>query len=116
MEPKQNQIQLARKIYVSSSCELVVLESSNSQVLFNCVDTNRHHLGKWFPWVEFTKSPSDSRSFIETEEHAHSLAQRATYGIFNEGNLIGMIAFHEINWDSNQAAIGYWVGCIPILQ
>jgi diaminopimelate decarboxylase len=109
MEPEQNQIQLARKIYVSESCELIVLESSNSQVLFNCVDTNRHHLGKWLPWVEFTKCPSNSRNFIEAEQHAHLLAQRASYGIFNEGSLIGMIAFHKINWDCEQASIGYWV-------
>jgi ribosomal-protein-serine acetyltransferase len=109
MEPQQNQIQLAREIQVSKSCKLMVLKATDSQVLFNCVDNNRHHLETWLPWVEFTEYSSDSSDFIEIEEHAYLLAERVSYGIFIEDTLIGMIAFHEIDWDNKQAAIGYWI-------
>jgi diaminopimelate decarboxylase len=109
MEPERNQIQLAKEIHVDKVCKLMVLKATDSQILFDCVDSNRHHLKTWLPWVEFTEHSSDSRGFIEIEEHAYLLAKRVSYGIFLENALIGMIAFHEIDWDNEQAAIGYWI-------
>jgi diaminopimelate decarboxylase len=109
MEPDKCQFQFTEHIYIDDKYTLRTLKVDDSQALFDSVNKNRHHLGKWLPWVDFTKHPDDSKSFILSEEKARLLGQRISYAICYNTLPIGMIAFHEIDWANEQATVGYWI-------
>ena len=89
---------------------LELLEARHAVELYALVDANREHLGRWFPWVEATRGPEDSRAFIE-----RGLARFARGGGFEpagirEGDrLVGTMGLHFVRWPSGTTEIGYWL-------
>ena len=61
---------------VTDEIELRLVEEQHAQEIFNLTDANRQHLRKWLPWVDQTRSVTDtsafvascSRQFSETED------------------------------------------------
>ena len=54
-------------IKVNKEVELKQLDQSDTEDIFHTIDTQREYLGKWLPFVEFTKEVSDTeRSTFKT--------------------------------------------------
>ena len=53
------------RIEVDAEVTLRSVAPTDAEALFAVVDANRSYLATWLPWVEHTRSPDDTREFIE---------------------------------------------------
>jgi ribosomal-protein-serine acetyltransferase len=82
------------------------LDPGDAEALFALVEANRDRLRPWMPWVDSTRSPDDTRGFIE---HARASATDAeANGIWVDGALAGSIGL-TIDTLANSGEIGYWI-------
>lgn len=91
---------------LGDGAELRSLESGDADVVFDAVDANRERLRRWFPWVDLTLSPADTREFIE-----HSRASETdveAVGIWVDGVFAGNMGM-RVDPLNNSAEIGYWL-------
>lgn len=98
-----------RAIPVDAEVQLRVLEGRHARALFDLVDRNRDHLGRWMPWVETTRTARDTRAFIDRGREQLRRNDGFQAGIWYRGQLVGAIGFHYWNWDSRRTEIGYWL-------
>lgn len=50
---------------VDSEINLIMLQESLAENLFQLVDSDREYLDKWFPWTKHTKTIEDTKIFIK---------------------------------------------------
>lgn len=86
-----------------------MLEPQHAEAMYDAVNRNREHLSKWFPWVEDTVDAGQMRSFILVEAERYLNNDGFSLGIFHNGDYIGNISFHEIDWSARLTSIGYWI-------
>lgn len=94
---------------VEPGLELRQIVPSDADALFGVADRNRGYLREWLPWVDKTHSAYDVREFIAriTEQYESNLGPNA--GIWLDGNLVGSVGAHPIDWNNRHCSIGYWL-------
>lgn len=89
-----------------------VLKQSNAAhaaALFQAIDDNREHLGKYLPWISNMKNTNTVKQYLE---HCKLLCEKeaeVSFEIFNNNQIVGRISLHHIDKYNNNAAIGYWL-------
>jgi RimJ/RimL family protein N-acetyltransferase len=86
-------------------------EEAIAATMFSYVDKDRDRLGKFMPWVPFTKTVEDEINYIK---HTHKCWDEGTlfdYGIFrkSDGLYMGNIGLHTIKWEFDRCEVGYWI-------
>jgi ribosomal-protein-serine acetyltransferase len=96
--------------HLNERVELRLLEPKFSEELYSLTDKDRSYLREWLPWVDGTNSSESTRNFINftLKEFANNNGFNA--GIFFEGNIVGCIGLHGIDWNNKKTSIGYWLG------
>ena len=84
----------------------------DAQSIFEAVDNNREHLGKWLPWVATTLAIEQPKKFIEESIKSFQTGTKFEYGIFlrpksSQELLIGAVGI--VNRRECGAEIGYWL-------
>lgn len=97
-------------IKLNHDTELKLLEKEDAHELFSLTDKNRQYLRRWLPWLDDTNSVEDSLNFIQSGKEKFEGNKAFEAGIWYKGKLAGVIGLHEINWEEETTAIGYWVG------
>jgi len=97
-------------ISISATISLRVLRPQEAGTLYHLVDRNREHLREWLPWVDATRSPADSRQFLEMSHGAFQKGTGINYGIRVKGSLAGLIGFHGFDRLHRVTSLGYWLG------
>jgi ribosomal-protein-serine acetyltransferase len=77
----------------------------DAEELFALVEANRDRLEAWMPWAERTRSPADTRDFIERSLASDHLEAN---GIWVEGRTVGTIGL-TIDHLVNAGELGYWI-------
>jgi ribosomal-protein-serine acetyltransferase len=77
--------------------------------LFNLIQLNKIHLEKWFEWAHHVNSPQDVEIFIEESSKRYVKNRSFDAGVWIDDTLIGVVGFHEINWNHKEVEIGYWI-------
>lgn len=95
---------------VNDHTELRLLELRHAEELFKLTDQSRDYLREWLPWVDFTTSIADSRTFIEGTLDQFRNNNGFQAGIWYKGKLAGVIGLHHVNWSNKSTSIGYWLG------
>lgn len=95
---------------VNDEIALGLLEERHAQALFELTDRNREFIREWLPWVDFTKSPEDSKDFIKRSLKQFSENDGFQAGIFYKGELAGCVGYHYFHWAARRTEIGYWLG------
>lgn len=98
------------KYQITEDMDLRILELRHAEIVYQLVDENRNYLGKWLPWVDFTRSVEDSKDFIKLELNRFSNNKGFSSGIFYKNQFVGCISIHDINWNHKKTSIGYWIG------
>jgi ribosomal-protein-serine acetyltransferase len=82
---------------------------SDTDELFNLIDSNRKYLSTYLAWVKNVNHPVDTEWFINkcTEEGREGFP---TFGIFIDEKLAGVISYHVINKANKRTSLGYWIG------
>lgn len=97
------------KYKIDSEVELKMLGFQDTETLFRLTDMNRQYLREWMPWIDGTKTPEDSRLFIEGTRKRWAKGEGITTGIMYRGELCGVIDLHGLSWMNRKTSIGYWL-------
>ena len=94
--------------------ERIVLRKNRvdmAEVMFRQIDEDRERLGKFLPWVQWTRGVHDERDYIEMTLKQWEEFKMFDYGLFlqNENTYLGNIGVHSIQWEHNCAELGYWI-------
>ena len=76
-----------QSIIVSNEILLERIKSSDAETIFMAIDQNRSHLGKWLPFVDYTKEVKDSETFIQTVITNREETLNEVYTIWYKGDL-----------------------------
>jgi ribosomal-protein-serine acetyltransferase len=98
-----------KNIKIDQDIELRLLELSDSEQLFSLVDKNRKYLREWLPWLDYSNNVDDSKKFIQGAIDKFNGNKAIEAGIWYQEKLAGVIGLHEIDWDKDETAIGYWL-------
>lgn len=98
---------------------LRLLEPSDAEEVYALTDANRAHLRAWLPWVDATRSPEDTRTFIRGALQQFSRGDGLHAGVVVRGGaggtdhpwiVAGTIGFHAHDLANRRTSIGYWLG------
>ena len=88
---------------------LRLLEEGHAEEVFAVVDRERAYLREWLPWVDSTAGVDDTRSFIKSALGQFAANEGFSAGIWQKGQIIGVIGTHKIDWLNHRVEIGYWI-------
>jgi ribosomal-protein-serine acetyltransferase len=88
---------------------LRLLKEENAEELYLRNDQNRDHLRQWMPWLDETKSASDTLNFIRRSLESATAGTQYHYALLLGSELVGVVAFNAIEKLNHCATIGYWL-------
>lgn len=94
---------------VDTQINIELLQQKDKLDLFNLIDNNRNHLREWLVWVDKRKSPQDFETIIPAWISNYANNNGFDAGIRFNGELVGMIALHYIDWKNKETSIGYFI-------
>ncbi len=97
------------KITINSSTVLKEIELSDAENIFNTINSQRDYLGKWLPFVEFTKTVEDSETFINSVLNAPEESKVTNYVILHKNEFAGLAGFVRPDKGNRKIEIGYWL-------
>jgi ribosomal-protein-serine acetyltransferase len=83
------------------------LEAGDAEELYALVKATPD-LEQWMPWAAEQDLTATER-FIDEAERQHSGENGFQAAIEPEGEIIGVVGFHAIDWVNRQTSIGYWL-------
>jgi ribosomal-protein-serine acetyltransferase len=92
-----------------TSLKLRLVREEDAEELFLRNDQNREHLRQWMPWLDETKSPSDTLNFIRRSLEGATAGTQYSYALFLGDELVGAVAFNNIEKLNRCATMGYWL-------
>lgn len=98
-----------QSIVVSNEILLERLQINDAETIYYAIDQNRSHLGAWLPFVDATKTVSDSESFIRNVISCREETRNEVYTIWFKGDFAGLIGFHNTDRVNEKTEIGYWL-------
>lgn len=90
--------------------ELKPLGLQHARPLFLLTDSSRDTLRQWLPWVDSITEVEHTVNFVKNAIKQGAENGAITAGIWVDGEIAGVISFHEINWHNRSVGIGYWLG------
>ncbi len=93
-------------MHLSEHSLLRPLQQDDAPVIFNAIDTQREHLGRWLPFVATTLRLEQTQLVV-----ASMLADPANpiYTLRVDGVLAGLIGFKSADNATHTIEIGYWL-------
>ncbi|MCD0458117.1 GNAT family N-acetyltransferase [Roseiconus lacunae] len=77
--------------------------------LFELTDRNRDFLRPWLGWIDATRGPDDSRTFLSIQLDRFGKGQALTTMIYFDGVLVGVAGYHSIDQANRVGCLGYWL-------
>ena len=96
-------------ITVDTEIELRQIEKSDSKDIFATIDNQRDYLGKWLPFVAFTKEISDTDKFVDSVVNAPEDKFEYLFTIRKGNEFVGLIGFKDTDTTNKKTEIGYWI-------
>ncbi|WP_096188151.1 GNAT family N-acetyltransferase [Evansella halocellulosilytica] len=95
---------------INEELKLEILQEKHAEELFQLTDSSREYLGEWLPWVAFTTTPEDTKSFIRTTLKSFGEQKSLACAIIYKGEVSGIVSYHTIDRMNEKTSIGYWLG------
>ena len=96
-------------IKIDSTLELRQLELSDSADIFRTIDSQRTYLGKWLPFVAYTKELKDTENFVHSVVNASKDKFEYVFTIRKRNEFVGVIGFQDTDKLNKKTEIGYWI-------
>jgi len=96
-------------IKIDEELELRQLEKGDTKDIFRTIDSQREYLGKWLPFVEFTREEADSAAFVESVISAPAEKSEYIFTIRKCKEFAGLIGFKDSDRLNKKTEIGYWL-------
>ncbi len=97
------------KIRVSKEITLREIDLLDSEDVFNTVTGQREYLGKWLPFVEFTKEIGDTQEFIKSVTSTPEDLKEFVFVILYKNVFAGLAGFKSTDRLNKKTEIGYWL-------
>ena len=97
-------------LHIDEELSLGLFENRHARELAELIDSSRHHLREWLPWVDYSKTTEDSAQFIQRALEQFARNDGFQLAIRYKGEIAGTIGLHGINWLNRSTSIGYWLG------
>jgi ribosomal-protein-serine acetyltransferase len=94
---------------VDDEIKLRLLEPRHAAALFAIVDSNRHHLRHWLPWLDANVAVSDTLHFIQRPRSQFAEDSGFVAGIWHCDELVGVVGHNRIDWENRISWPGYWL-------
>ncbi|WP_437824095.1 GNAT family N-acetyltransferase [Tenacibaculum mesophilum] len=98
-----------RILKVGSGIELKELELHDAADIFRIINKERTYLGKWLPFVAYTKELKDTESFVNSVVNVPEEKLEYTFTIRKQDEFIGMIGLKDTDILNKKTEIGYWL-------
>ena len=99
----------SKEFEIDGATKLRELTTDDAPRLFSVIDTNRAYLREWLPWLDSQQGPTDSLEFIRRSKEENQQGIALTLAIEHLGKIVGVIGFHEYDYEKGQASMGYWI-------
>ena len=96
-------------IKVRENIFLKELEIEDAEHIFKAIDSQREYLGKWLPFVEFTKSVKDSLDYVSSVVTMPEECKERQFAVFCGGDFAGLAGFKGTDRLNRKSEIGYWL-------
>lgn len=96
-------------IRIDDDTQLRLHEKRYAQAYFDLIDQNRTYLREWMPWLDHETSVENTREYIKSALRQFADNGSLQTGIWYQGNIVGSIGYHPINWNTRKVEIGYWL-------
>ncbi len=80
---------------------------SDAGEIFSVIDAERGYLGRWLPFVQFTRTAADSQRYVDSVLDA--AYREAVFTLRERELLIGLIGFKDTDPFARTTEIGYWL-------
>jgi ribosomal-protein-serine acetyltransferase len=77
--------------------------------IYKLVESCRHYLRQWLPWVDATGGASDTLIFINENQNKSLFDGREAYSLIFNNQIVGIIDLHNGDRFNKKAEIGYWL-------
>jgi ribosomal-protein-serine acetyltransferase len=91
---------------VDDYSELCLLEERHAELLFALIEQNRER----HPEIPQLYSLEDARKHIKRDLALFACNKGLGIGIWHQGDLVGAVRYHEIDWLNKSTELGYWLG------
>lgn len=96
-----------RRVELASGLLLQELRREDAQEIFDAIDSGRSYLGRWLPFVQFTRTVADSQRYVDSVLDA--VYREAVFTLRDRGEFIGLIGFKSTDPYARTTEIGYWL-------
>ncbi len=96
-------------IEIDKEIKLTQLEQSDAKDIFETIDSQREYLGRWLPFVAFTREISDSEQFVDSVVNAPGERFEYLFAIRKKDQFMGLIGFKDTDRVNRKTEIGYWL-------
>lgn len=98
-------------IIISENIKLKPLAETDAQDIFQTIDNEREYLGKWLPFVAFTKTVDDTLDFIRTNKNTPDENREIIFCIYFREKFAGLVGLKFAGEDKNnkRTEVGYWL-------
>lgn len=97
------------KIKVDQEISLQKVRVKSAREIYECIDRSRDFLREWLPWVDDTRSPEDTESYIKSLHRKRGARKEMVFEVQYKGSIVGLIGLKDIDLMNNKAEIGYWL-------
>ncbi|MCL6571663.1 MAG: GNAT family N-acetyltransferase [Bacillus sp. (in: Bacteria)] len=94
---------------VDNEIELQLFQRHHALKLYQLVEDNREHLRVWMPWVDSMNTPYQFEAIIPIWLTQFADNSGLNVGILYNGELVGSIGLHQIDWHNSMTNIGYYL-------
>lgn len=85
------------------------LQESDAPDIYTVLNSQREYLGKWLPFVEFTRDVADTIKFIDSVVNAPEDRFEYVFTIRKSNEFVGLIGFKSTDKQNCKTEIGYWI-------
>ncbi len=82
---------------------------SDAEEMFNTIERDREYLRKWLPFVDWTRTVSDSEYFINSLHSGGPHPPEVVFTIRFERIFAGLIGFKNTDMVNRKSELGYWL-------
>lgn len=89
--------------------EIRPLRIQDATEVFNAIDADRAHLSPWLEWVDGTRAPKDTRSYLRAMCLQGRKGKALACGIWVKGAFAGTISLTNFSGPLPTAELGYYI-------
>jgi ribosomal-protein-serine acetyltransferase len=94
---------------VDDDTELRLHEERFAKAYYQLIERNRQHLREWMPWLDMEQTVEDLYLFMRNSLQQFVNNQGIQLGIWHQGNIVGSIGLHALDWNDRKVEMGYWL-------